>query len=287
MKVYFATWILLVLHCQSETNVKDLSFPFLVNICFESSQICVGTLVQNSWVLTAAHCLVLGADYQSVSSGEDEGLFTLQMGVRKIQLRKSKRIIIHQGYEPETKMDDIALIKTNKPFEITSEINIIRPETINIELDNVNVTVATWGWVEEQNSKCMRGELQILTLPLLPNAECKHVYSSIVFKKYFEDNKINCAGLYGEHSCNGDGGSPVVYDEKLIAIVSLNPGCQKIQPSLNTKVAYYSHWIEVTTKQISLRKYEFSTAGKRSARYLCVLIIGSIKYVTSYVLQYT
>ncbi|KAK9695017.1 Trypsin [Popillia japonica] len=150
------------------------------------------------WVLTVAHCVVndpkLAWDKEIV----------LKMGAMNPQTRHADKIIPHHGYRAQNKLDDIALVRLNNSFDLTTEVGIVELDRINVDHYDVIVTVATSGSTEEESLNCMNSELSILNLPLMSAADCRKIYSSMVYNHHFLNNKVNCVGFYGDSSCNGD-----------------------------------------------------------------------------------
>ena len=87
-------------------------FPFLVGLVYSPSNGvgCTGSLIRNTWVLTAAHCItetqtpptaVMISDALQGADGPTHQVANLQI----------KRIIVHPQWSPTTNENDIALIE--------------------------------------------------------------------------------------------------------------------------------------------------------------------------------
>ena len=70
-----------------------------------------------------------------------------------------------------------------------------------------------------------------------------------MYKNYYEiTENMFCAGIGKSDSCQGDSGGPVVYDEKLVGIVSFGESCANAKfPGVYTKIESYYNWIFNTT----------------------------------------
>ncbi|XP_067626190.1 trypsin-1 [Eurosta solidaginis] len=204
---------------------------------------CGGSLINDRYVLTAAHC---------VQNNRAE------ITVRFLQLDRSSRdpgitrqvaqTIVHPQYDPSRIVNDIALLKLNAPIEISSYIRPVCLPNIYDNFDNRNAVVAGWGLVKEGG--VTSNNLQEANVPIITNQECRQTR----YKNKITDVML-CAGLVqtgGKDACQGDSGGPLIVDEgryKLAGVVSFGYGCAQVNaPGVYTRVSKFINWIGENTR---------------------------------------
>ncbi|CAK9825178.1 Transmembrane protease serine 9, partial [Anthophora retusa] len=217
-------------------------YPYQVSIHYQGKLTCGGSIISESWVLTAAHC-VYG--------------FVLSPSLFQIRLRSTysnkdgilingiRRITWHNKYIPETYDYDVALIMLPQRINISSTakpISLAQPTTTVPTGKSAVVT----GWGRLTVNGGMSSTLQSLNVPIVDQNQCKKIFSNI--GHLVTDNMI-CAGtLSGDHdTCQGDSGGPLVYNGVQIGIVSWGYQCAIPQyPGVYTRVSTVRSWIKNT-----------------------------------------
>ncbi|CAM4435507.1 anionic trypsin-like isoform X1 [Lepidochelys kempii] len=209
------------------------SVPYQVSLN-SGYHFCGGSLINNQWVVSAAHC------YKS--------LIEVRLGEHNIdvlegdeQFIRAVKIIRHPKYNSWILDNDIMLIKLATQANLNSRV-------ATIPLPSACVAAGTQclisGWGNTLSSGSNYPELlQCLDAPVLTDAVCSAAYPGEI-----TENMI-CVGFPegGKDSCQGDSGGPVVCNGELQGIVSWGIGCAlQGYPGVYTKVCNYVDWIEDT-----------------------------------------
>ncbi|XXF81614.1 serine protease [Myxococcaceae bacterium GXIMD 01537] len=265
------------------------SHPWIVSLQQYRSHFCGGSLIrvgqanESDIVLTAAHCVYDGTSDLTVSAGAHD-LYRPPSGQQTV---RSTRTVYHPNYNPDTTLNDIAVVKLEKPIKFSSTVQPVclpeggavsagscgqspnmRPALAGGDFsspvglasagespgDGVMLIAAGWGLTWENGTAS-----SILLQVGVPT-----INSRVLADMYRKENiTIDASAMLGagyeqggKDACQGDSGGPLVGKTgagyTLYGITSFGVGCARPGfPGVYTRVSNYKPWIAQQIKALS------------------------------------
>uniref|UniRef100_A0A8C0W713 Peptidase S1 domain-containing protein n=1 Tax=Castor canadensis TaxID=51338 RepID=A0A8C0W713_CASCN len=194
---------------------------------------CGGFLIQEDFVMTAAHC-----------SGSS---ITVTLGAHNIKEQEKtqevipvKRAIPHPDFNHEVKSNDIMLLQLERKVKLTPAVQLLRLPRVTSQVKPGTVcSVAGWGWMTPTGKPS--DKLREVQLKVMEDQVCKTSFTN------YNSTYAMCAGdpKIRRASFHGDSGGPLVCHNVAQGIVSYGP-IDRTAPQVFTKVSHFLQWIENT-----------------------------------------
>lgn len=167
--------------------------PFVAALIRYKSKLyfCAGSIISESWVMTAAHC----------TDGERASGFFVRVGS---DTKSSggvemaiQEIIQHSDYQSSTFDFDISLLHLRSKLEFSNHINLVALANQDELISDFSLCIVS-GWGDTLDDTITDEYLRAAYVPTVKQESCQMTYGSIT------DNMI-CAGweLGGADSCQG------------------------------------------------------------------------------------
>ncbi|XP_059224579.1 trypsin-like [Stomoxys calcitrans] len=223
-----------------ETTIEK--HPYQVSLLtYSGGHFCGGALISEDIIVTAAHCmLAYSAKQVRVRLGSNE----YEKGGEWVAVKSLK---YHEGFNPLSMMNDIAVIKMSSPVRQSAKIRYI-PMATKTPATGTSAMVTGWGvqcfLTCTTKSKILK-EVDVNIINEKDCASSEYKYGSTV------KPTMVCAAAPGKSSCQGDSGGPLVAEGKLVGIVSWSVGCGSDGfPGVYADVPSLRAWIEKTAKEL-------------------------------------
>ncbi|XP_055154799.1 serine protease 53 isoform X5 [Symphalangus syndactylus] len=230
-----------------EGNTVPGEWPWQASVRKQGAHICSGSLVADTWVLTAAHCfekaaatelnswsVVLGSlQREGLSPGAEE------VGVAALQLPRA--------YNHYSQGSDLALLQLAHP---TTHTPLCLPQPAH----RFPFGASCWATGWDQDTSGAPGTLRNLRLRLISRPTCNCIYNQLHQRHLSNPARpgMLCGGPQPgvQGPCQGDSGGPVLCLEPdghwvQAGIISFASSCaQEDAPVLLTNTAAHSSWLQ-------------------------------------------
>ena len=237
-----------------DVDIKDYPWQIALTSSPDGSGFCGGSIIEDSWVLTAAHCV----------NGDDPSDLYVRVGTSSSfasggDSYSVSQIIVHPNYLGNS--HDFALIEIIGEFVYTENVQsiaLIDEAEIALGVQNAGEMATITGWGTTSSGGSLASVLQMVTAPIVTNSVACGTSldpngNSGEYSCASLDASMICAGDLingGEDACQGDSGGPLALRSAdnsrwlLIGVTSWGNGCADVNyPGVWSKVSYVLDWI--------------------------------------------
>lgn len=218
-----------------------------------NAQFCAGVLIQDTWILTAAHCV----------SGQTASAINVAVGIYDLDNFSGSRISvknirIHPQYNSTTSQNDIALLELSQ----ASSLPTLPLYSGKSDILGVMLTAIGWGMADGTTYWYYPAKLRQVDLPVVADSYCNNIYSPDLISSQL------CAGYYeGKDVCNGDSGGPVVAKMNgvwvHVGLVSYGKTCENYLGwyGVYTRTSAYVNFVKQYVPDVSVYPQAISIPG--------------------------
>jgi MYXO-CTERM domain-containing protein len=263
----------------TQAGESELPWQAYVEVDFGNEYAgCGGTIIADSWVLTAAHCLMDNGSAVSASQ-VSVGVGASDLNSSALQVLSVNSVYPHSGFNSSTMENDIALLKlagsVASPAQPIKLMSVSEQNDADLEFDlatSDNLLLSGWGYTQPDRTAASDQLMKVL-LDGVSDSACAAAWG--VSSESISANFLCANSSDSEGACNGDSGGPLVWQNKahtadtdsgyrLAGIVSFGSStqCADTQlPDVFTQVSSYLNWIEATMASASVSGSSSSGGG--------------------------
>ncbi|XP_060533414.1 brachyurin-like [Cylas formicarius] len=209
------------------------SIPYIVALIINGGSFCGGSLISNTWVLSAAHCTVSANRIQVIL-----GAHNVNSNEATQVVRNANAVRNHASYNQFNLHNDISLIQI--PSVSTSSVVQIVPLAASNAPAYSGSTAVLAGWGRtSDSSNAISPVLRRINLNVISNTLCSSTWSNILA------HHICTSGVGNVGACNGDSGGPLTVNGVQVGVVSFgNNVCSAGFPTAYARVSAFRSWIQ-------------------------------------------
>lgn len=265
------------------TDASVTEFPSIASLFFDQiayngsygkGSYCGASLLNNQYVLTAAHCVYGNSANQLFTSVVPQLQIETNFPYNILEKARVAEIYYPSTYNNTTLLDDIAILKLETPLTMVSSADYLTRPITNLDSTyrSSSKTFIAVGHGNTSSNNDNTPYLQQTDLAYVPNLYCNYTFTT--------DTNLCMKGAIGSTglenaTCQGDSGGPLFWHNGAqyiqVGITSFGPTTKCGDPnpligstSVFTEILDYSTWIESVLLGSEPPKF-VATEAKRQA----------------------
>ncbi|XP_026475239.1 LOW QUALITY PROTEIN: complement factor D-like [Ctenocephalides felis] len=203
----------------------------------ELRHFCGGVILNDKWILTAAHCF----------KNKEELKIYVAVGLTKLteggDVYEAEKYIVHEEYDHYKIINDIALLKIKNRIQFSDKV---KPGVLGSDFidGGVELTLNGWGVISNTgiNNTIPSNKLQVMRPTTFTTEECQEALYKLIY-----DTQLCAMAKKGTGACVGDSGGPLTIGKNtVVGLVSWgkHPCGNGNFPDVYTRVSAFLDWIE-------------------------------------------
>ncbi|XP_056641941.1 chymotrypsin-2-like [Diorhabda sublineata] len=215
------------------SDAEEGEFPYAVSLRKGNSHTCGGTILNDKFILTAAHCVCKNDQPRNSS------LYSIQYDLLKItrepiNIVPVKKINCHQ-FSSEKLIYDSAVLELESPIPAGNWKPVEISKDFSTDEKQEGIII---GWGRLYQNGPLSENLQKLNVEIYDDETCG--------KKYDNQHHI-CFGAIAGGACNGDSGTALIVKGVQVGIASfitdLCGVANEMHPNVYSRISTYYDWI--------------------------------------------
>ncbi|GLV42436.1 uncharacterized protein CBL_03173 [Carabus blaptoides fortunei] len=151
-------------------------------------------------------------------------------------------IVYHEDWARPSNLHDIGLLLTDNDIQFGDQVKAMLPEDEEVPIGK-KLFLTGWGLTSYPGK--ISDHLKFIALTSISQETCAAAWSpTLVF-----DSQLCTYNRVGEGACTYDSGGPLVYNDRVVGIVSFGKACAIGKPDVFTKVSSYVLWIYIKIQE--------------------------------------
>nr|XP_016943207.1 trypsin alpha-3 [Drosophila suzukii] len=221
------------------TSIED--HPWQVSLQRSGAHFCGGSIISSNIIVTAAHCLdspttVSNLQIRAGSNKRTYGGVLIQVAAMKA----------HEGYNYQTKVNDIGVLRLQSSLTFGSTIKAIAMASATPAHGSA-ASISGWGKTSYSGGSSSATLLYANT-KIVGRSQCAsstYGYGSSIMATMI------CAAAANKDACQGDSGGPLVSGGQLVGVISWGRECALANyPGVFANVAELRDWVLQAQKTV-------------------------------------